>query len=634
MNTQSNIQEDPYIWMENLNDPKLIKWIEEENAKFRNFVGDFPKKLQKRIEKYYEIPSILQVMVTDIGYYMLVRDKKSFKIILLRRDGTQETIVDSSELGKDIVIHGFNSSDDGKLLAFIFAYAGADVGTTRIIRSDSKEVIDEIKDSIYGIIWLDERKYYYVKLFRKEKTPDGIPPPTSRVFLRENGKDYMIFGKGLPQSYFVGISKSKTADKVLLLVNYGWTRSTFYGGDLRNPETWTRLYGGADFVINPIDYVNGEYILISYEGEGLGKIIAVKENGDTRLLVEEKEFPLLYGAYANNRLFIIRLVHAVSTLRIYDLNGKLLREIRFNPPGTISSFHSNGKEIVFKYESFYVPYRIYKIANENLEIIDSKEISGDFVIEEDFAESFDKTKIHIFIVKRRNSILEKVLAYGYGGFGIAITPRFYPPIIPFLEDGGVFVVANLRGGSEYGEKWHRAGMRENKQNVFNDFIAVITKMKKLGAKVVAMGRSNGGLLVGAVMTQRPDILDGAVIGYPVLDMLRFHKLLIGAAWIPEYGNPNEPKDRKFLLKYSPYHNVKAGVKYPPTLVYTGLHDDRVHPAHAFKFVAKLKEVGAPVYLRTETASGHAGASPERKIREDADILAFIYKILGMSPQKS
>ena len=183
MNTQSNIQEDPYIWMENLNDPKLIKWIEEENARFRNFVRDFPKKLQKRIEKYYEIPSILQVMVTDIGYYMLVRDKKSFKIILLRRDGTQETIVDSNELGKDIVIHGFNSSDDGRLLAYIFAYAGADVGTTRIIRSDSKEIIDEVKDSIYGIIWLDERKYYYVKLFRKEKTPDGIPPPASRVFL-------------------------------------------------------------------------------------------------------------------------------------------------------------------------------------------------------------------------------------------------------------------------------------------------------------------------------------------------------------------------------------------------------------------------------------------------------------------
>jgi prolyl oligopeptidase len=183
-------------------------------------------------------------------------------------------------------------------------------------------------------------------------------------------------------------------------------------------------------------------------------------------------------------------------------------------------------------------------------------------------------------------------------------------------------MANLRGGSEYGEKWHRAGMRENKQNVFDDFIAVLEKLKNEGYKVAAWVRSNGGLLVSATLVQRPDVMDAAIIGYPVIDMLRFHKLYIGRVWIPEYGNPDNPEDREFLERYSPYHNVKKQ-NYPPIMIYTGLHDDRVHPAHALKFFMKLKELNAPVYLRVETKSGHMGASPETRIRELADMLSFV-----------
>ena len=210
-----------------------------------------------------------------------------------------------------------------------------------------------------------------------------------------------------------------------------------------------------------------------------------------------------------------------------------------------------------------------------------------------------------------------------------MTPVYNPLALLLAERGGVFVVANIRGGGEYGEKWHRDGMRENKQNVFEDFKSVLKYFKEKGARVVAIGFSNGGLLVAAVLTQSPELLDGAVIGYPVIDMLRFHKLYIGRAWVPEYGDPEREEDRKFLLKYSPYHNVK-NVKYPPTLVYTGLHDDRVHPAHAFKFVAKLLETGSKVFLRTETRSGHSGATTEVKITEQADVLAFIFKILNLS----
>ncbi|MCR6668557.1 MAG: prolyl oligopeptidase family serine peptidase, partial [archaeon YNP-WB-040] len=243
-------------------------------------------------------------------------------------------------------------------------------------------------------------------------------------------------------------------------------------------------------------------------------------------------------------------------------------------------------------------------------------------------ESKDSTKIHAFKVQNKNKKSNFVFAYGYGGFRISLTPRFHTHVIPFIEDGGIFVVANLRGGGEYGEKWHRAGMRENKQNVFNDFIAVLEHLKKEGAKIVAYGVSNGGLLVGAILTQRPDLIDGAIIGYPVLDMLRFDKLYIGRTWVTEYGDPENPKDKEYLVKYSPYHNIKKR-GYPPVMIFTGLYDDRVHPAHALKFAAKLEEIGAPYLLRVERKSGHSGATPQTKIEEYSDIMAFVYHTFKM-----
>jgi len=232
----------------------------------------------------------------------------------------------------------------------------------------------------------------------------------------------------------------------------------------------------------------------------------------------------------------------------------------------------------------------------------------------------------MFVFKKKDSSLKRVIVYGYGGFNISLTPRYTPLIMPFVEDGGVYVVTNLRGGGEYGEEWHRQGMRENKQNVFDDFIACLKYFKELGARVAALGRSNGGLLVAATLTQAPHLFDSALIGYPVIDMLNYHRYHIGRAWIPEYGDPENPEDRRFLEKYSPLHNVKRA-KYPPILVFTGLNDDRVHPIHALKFTARLEEVNAPVYLRVEEESGHSGATPLTRIRESADILAFIYKTL-------
>jgi prolyl oligopeptidase len=365
----------------------------------------------------------------------------------------------------------------------------------------------------------------------------------------------------------------------------------------------------------------------------MGRILAINENGETRETVGEQEYPLQEAVIAENRIIGNYLVNASSILKIFELDGKKLDEIKLKPSGTIDSLDSDGTRCVFRYESFFIPYRVYILEKGHLRVLDSRQISKDFAVKDLWARSKDSTQIHIFKVGKRDKMHKQVLVYGYGGFAFSLTPRFYPQVVPFLEDGGAFAVVNLRGGKEYGEEWHRKGMREKKQNVFDDFTAALEYFKNERCKVVAYGGSNGGLLVGTILTQHPQLLDGALIGYPVLDMLRFHKLYIGKAWVPEYGNPEDPKDAEFLIKYSPYHNVTKK-KYPPIMLYTGLHDDRVHPGHAFKFAAKLEEVGAPYLLRVETKSGHAGATPTTRIEEYADIMAFVYKTLKMKKPNS
>ncbi|RLG58906.1 S9 family peptidase [Candidatus Geothermarchaeota archaeon] len=624
---------DPYEWMENLSDERVQKFIDDENKKTSKALSDFSVKLKNELIKYYSLPYLISALVTERGYFFLIRDAKQFKVKLIERSGKVIDLIASKELGDQVIIKWIYAPKSGKLLAFSYSIAGLDEGVTAVMDVEEKEIIDEIRGVIHDLTWINDEKYYYVKFYRKEKTPDGVSPPTSRVFLREDGRDEMVFGEGIGTSYFINLQSSVNGSQALLTVSYGWTRSTIYGGPLSEPDRWTKVYGDGDFIVKPIDYLNDRYLLISYEGESCGKIISVNGSGKIDLILDDIGYPVIDATTLKEIIVANYLVNASSKIKLIELSGKVIDEVAFNVPGTVSSLNSIGSEVLFKYESFSIPYRAYSLSSNDLRIIDSCEVNGSYVIDEEWVKSRDGTSIHMFIFRKRNSVGDKVLIYGYGGFSIPLTPRSAPYVLPFVNVGGTYVVANIRGGSEFGEKWHRMGMRENKQNVFDDFIACIEYFKNKGAKVVAIGRSNGGLLVAAVLTQRPDLLDGAVIGYPVIDMMKFHKLYIGRAWVPEYGDPDDPKDRVFLLKYSPYHNVR-NVKYPPVFIYTGLHDDRVHPAHALKFTAKLKEVNAPVLLRVETSSGHSGAVPEVKIREEADILSFVFKVLDMNPGRS
>jgi len=615
------VVEDRYLWLEKLNDPKVLKWIRRENERTRSLLGSLPDKYYEALKSFCEYPVVKLARITERGYFVQLLENVSQKIVWLH-GGEKRIVVEGSRLERDSVLTYFYVNKEGSRLAYSYSIAGSDEQIIRVIDLDSIEVVDEIKGAVGNLVWVDEDRFYYVKMFRREKTPDGVNPPASRVFLREDGSDTMVFGEGLPRSHFIYLHETSARDRILVRVSYGWAKSTLYGGRLSDPFTWTRVYGG-DFVVKPVDYFDG-YLAVSYDGDGLGKLIRVREDGSVESIVSESEYPLMYAVIVGDRILACYLANASSVFRLFKTSGEPLNVIEFYPPGSVYSMHSNRREAVFVYTSFTVPFRLYSFS-DTLRIIDEAVFSGDYVIDEGVVESYDGTRVHFFTFSKKKHS-KVALVYGYGGFGKSLTPKFKPQIMPFIQKGGVYVVVNTRGGREYGEKWHREGMREKKQNVFEDFKAVLKFFKEKGYRVAAIGVSNGGLLVAAVLTQSPELLDAALIGYPVIDMLRFHKLYIGRAWIPEYGDPDDPKDAEYLLKYSPYHNVRK-TKYPPVLIFTGLHDDRVHPSHALKFVAKLKEIEAPVYLRVETRSGHSGAAPEIKRREAADLLAFLEKTL-------
>jgi prolyl oligopeptidase len=621
---------DPYVWLEKFDESKAVEWFSERNNATRKILSPISRKLQSRIRARFAVPYVLMVKTRPKGHFVLLRDGKNFKLNLMDLKGGINELVNSAELGKDAVIQQFYASEMGDLFAFSYSFGGSDEGILKVMETESKETLDEIKGMFSDVVWISEEKYFYGKFYQKEKTPDGVAPPATRIHLRENGTDEVVFGRGLPTSHFISLRKSAQDSRALLAVAYGWTRSDIYAGEFDKPESWSLIYGKGDFMTWPIDYLHGRLYAASFDKGGMGRIISLNEKAETKEIVSEQPYSLQQAVVAEDKLVATYLVDAASIVRTYELNGRKRSELKPEPAGTIGSLDSDGEKCVFIYESFLIPYRLYCLEKGALRILDSKEIHGDFVVKDAWVKSEDSTDIHMFSVGKKKKRRNCVLAWGYGGFAASMTPAYFPFVIPFLEDGGTLAWANLRGGAEHGEKWHRDGMREKKQNVFDDFTTVLKHYKKQGSRIVGFGISNGGLLIGAVLTQHPELIDGALIGYPVLDMLRYHILHIGKAWVSEYGDPDDPKDRRFLQKYSPYHNVTNKV-FPPTMLYTGLHDDRVHPAHAFKFAAKLEEKGASPLLRVETKSGHSGATPTTKIREYSDIMAFVYKTLRMRP---
>ncbi|MEM4047265.1 MAG: prolyl oligopeptidase family serine peptidase [Metallosphaera sp.] len=563
---------DPLEYLENLDDPRTKDFIarsNEESSFLRTRAKDHYGSILEKLTQ--EMP--LDLIATRYGIALLIRSREG---VVLEVNGNKFKSENKDET--------FNSlsrvwnSDQVKLGVGI---RGSDEGYSLLM--EGLNVVKRI-DGLIGDVFYYRGELCYVKEFRTESSPDGVEPVVERVFC--GGKVFPFY-----PSRGEWVSVKAEGDRLLLVKGVGWSHKVLYDQDL-----------------NVMDEGN----ITSVDMKG-GKVYYVKDNflyvnGERRFKLN---YPVLDMKVHDRGVIVEEIRDYRTSLVEYSLEGT---EVWVYPGENVMSFDLSGEDVYALETSFTYSYRLLRVRNGRAEIL--REGLKDEVDVKDIFVKGEET-LHGFLISKGGN--KGVIVYGYGGFAVPLLPNFNTLFRELLNSGFSVLVTNLRGGFERGEEWHKMGMLRNKMNVFKDFSEFLKVVKMMGGKTIAMGASNGGLLVGATVNFYPNLVDCGVIGYPVLDMLRFHKFLAGMYWIHEYGNPETESD--LLLSYSPYHNLRRGL--PPVLVYTGLNDDRVHPMHALKYVAKSKELGNLVYLFVNDKSGHNVNYPEYTAEEMSMIVGFI-----------
>ncbi len=659
---------DPYRWLEDDNSDETKQWVESENKVTEEYLSAIPfrNKVKSKLQEMWNYPKYGSPFKEGDYYYFYKNDGLQNQSILYRQrglDGETEVFIDPNTLTKDgtasIGTPAFSKSK--KDAAYLVAQAGSDWQEAHIMNVTDKKLltdeIDYIKFS--GLSWKGDEGFYYSRY----PTPDEKSKLTTqnqnhKVYYHKIGtlqsEDVLIYEDREHPLRTVGAGLSEDEHFLILGKSEGTSGAEIWVKDMTNTSAdngFKLLIKGFDTEADFIDN-DGDKLLIRTNADAPNyKVVLIdpkntaKENWKT-IIPERKELLESVGT-AGHKLFLTYLQDASS--RVYQTNysGNLERQITFPGIGSAGGFggYKDDKEIFYTYTSFDYPPAIfrYNISTGKTDTFRKSEVkinADNYQTVQSFFTSKDGTKVPLFITYKKGLKLNgnnPTLLYGYGGFNIPLTPSFSISNAFFLEQGGVSVIVNLRGGSEYGESWHKAGMLEKKQNVFDDFIGaaefLIAKKYTNPAKLAIRGGSNGGLLVGAAMTQRPELFKVAIPQVGVMDMLRYHKFTIGWAWATEYGSSDKEADFKNLYKYSPLHNLKAGVKYPATLVTTADHDDRVVPAHSFKFAATLQtdnDGSNPTLIRIETKAGHGAGKPTSKVIEEAaDIWSFVMYNLKM-----
>ncbi len=659
--------EDPYRWLEDDNAEATKKWVVEQNKVTAAYLSKIPfrDKIESRLEQLWNYPKSGAPFKKGEWYYYYKNSGLQNQSVLYRTKDLKaepEVFLDPNTLSKEglVALSGLSFSKSGKLLAYSLSKAGSDWTEIFVMDVESKKLLsDKIEWTKFGgAAWRGEEGFYYSAYDKPdEKSKLSKANEFQKVYFHKMGTaqsaDQLIHeDKEHPKRYF-GCGFTEDERFLILSVSEGTSGSEIWVRDLKDASQtgFSLLVKGFDTQSNIVEN-DGDNLLVqtNYQAPNF-RVVAVDPKNPGReswktIIPEQKEVLLGVGTGGGN-LFTNYLKDASSRVYQYDYSGKQVREIKLPGIGSAGGFgaEKEDKEFYYSYSSFATPPAIYRydIASGKSELYKTTEINmstADIVTEQIFFTSKDGTKVPMFLTYKKG--LKKdgnnpVLLYGYGGFNIPMTPGFSVSNAFFVEQGGIYVVVNLRGGNEYGEEWHKAGMLLKKQNVFDDFIGAAEYMVKNkytnSSKIAVRGGSNGGLLVGAVMTQRPDLFKVAIPQVGVLDMLRYHKFTVGWGWAVEYGNADSAQYFPYLYKYSPYHNLKKGVSYPATIVTTGDHDDRVVPAHSFKYAARLQEYhkGAnPVLIRIETNAGHGAGKPTSKVIEEAaDIWAFTMYNLGM-----
>lgn len=581
--------EDPLLHVESL-DSDVLDYVTKEGKIFREKYGPKSEEIRREVSRLYNTRRVLSVKVSEKGIIQSTLENGKYHVLL----GSSEIYSTES------VIFWLESDPSGRRIA-VFETGGSDRGVLTVI--EDGRVVERMEGTISGMSFT-ENSYYTVRTFTDHEPPGGGEVNSHRVMRQGE----VVFGHGFGPEDFMTLYRS--GEKIFVVVG-DWTRSAVYTGNLEDPSTWKKVKE-AKYEITPLGQRNGvPYYL---ESCGNGVITA-----DDRTVIEP-EMPVNSALLVKNGILVMHMKNASVLPVLYDFEGREVARFVQETPMGLKSLDSDGTTAVLAMESFGTPYCILRSHDNDLIVVEEKRVI-DASVEERFVDS-SGASIHYFLVNSGKGRKSGAVAYGYGGFNIPVVPMYYPLFAYLLEHDVTVAVSNLRGGNEYGEEWHRAGMLMNKQNVFDDFKAVIRSLRNDGLRVVAYGVSNGGLLAGTILTQAPEILNGALIGNPVLDMMRFHRMSVGKYWVSEYGNPDEPEDRSYLLRYSPYHNIRQ-VSYPDTLIYTRMKDDRVHPAHAIKFHMALRKETPNAYIRANVEGGHIGITAEEMISEVSDLAAFV-----------
>ncbi|MDP1797186.1 MAG: prolyl oligopeptidase family serine peptidase [Planctomycetaceae bacterium] len=661
---------DPYRWLEKdvREDADVKAWVEAQNAITFGYLEKLPQRemLKDRLTKLWNYERFSSPSKQGSRYVFSKNDglqNQSVLYIQPALDAKAEVLLDPNSWSKDgtVALSGTSFSEDGKFLAYGVQDAGSDWNTWKVMNVETKAVQeDELKWLKFtSASWLkDGSGFFYARY--PEPEPGAAFQKLNlnqKVFFHKLGTkqadDKLVFAN--PDEPTWGFQADVSDDgKYLIITAWKGTDDKYrvYYKPIANLDAEaTHLVGNFDHEYSFLGNDGTVFYFRTDQSAPKRRVVAIDiahPNVDAwREVISEQPHVLTGVNLLGDRIFATYLRDAVTAVKVFSTSGKFERDVKFDGIGTASGF--GGKrtdtETFYSYQSFATPPSIYRYDPETgaSTLLRRPAIDvtpEDYVVEQVFYTSKDGTKVPMFLCYKkgleRNGALPTLL-YGYGGFNISLTPSFSVSRLMWMELGGVFAMPNLRGGGEYGEAWHQGGTKLNKQNVFDDFIAaaewLIANKYTKPEKLAIQGGSNGGLLVGACMTQRPELFGAALPAVGVMDMLRFHKFTAGRFWVDDYGSADDAGQFAALIKYSPYHALKPGQKYPATMVTTADTDDRVVPGHSFKFAAKLQacQVGsAPTLIRIETRAGHGAGKPTAKIIEEAaDQYAFLMNVLGM-----
>ena len=656
---------DPYRWLEDDRSAETAAWVTTQNNVTFAYLDQIPYRdqLKKQLTEKWNYEKIGAPFVEGDFTYYYKNDGLQNQSVLYRKDksGKEEIFLDPNTFSKDgtTSLADVSFTEDGSLVAYAISEGGSDWRKIIVLNAKDKSVIGEtlIDVKFSGISWYKNEGFYYSSYDKPTGSELSAKTDEHKLYYHKLGTsqktDKLVFGEKFKRRYVGGYVTNDQKYLVITAAN-ATSGNELYIQDLTKENSQIQtVVTGFDNDYSIIDSKDGKLYIETNLNAPNKKLMVVeaikiinKEAWEDLILESDNVLDL---SKAGGYFFAHYMKDAVSVVEQFDYAGKFIRKIELPGLGTASGFSGkkSDKELYYSFTNYITPGTIYKmnIAAGTSQVYQQPKVKfnpSDYESKQVFYTSKDGTKVPMMITYKKGTQLNgnnPTMLYAYGGFNVSLTPSFSVANAVWLENGGVYAVANLRGGGEYGKKWHDAGTKLQKQNVFDDFIAaaeyLIKEKYTSSEKLAIRGGSNGGLLVGATMTQRPDLMKVALPAVGVLDMLRYHTFTAGAGWAYDYGTAEDSSEMFHYLKgYSPVHNVKAGVSYPATMVTTGDHDDRVVPAHSFKFAAELQDKNAgnnPMLIRIDVNAGHgAGKSVQQTINENADIQAFTLWNMGVT----